>query len=169
MNRLGTLVTVFLLVFHLGNPAHAQMEESRTKIQMTITAGGKSVVTELNSFSTSLSRSNPEPASAATAKDSTGSKERFESNQDFVSLSMEVKRITDDLMKVFGKKESRFDGTITITDTYGKLPTRTFKFKQAQLSAYSEQVSAVSYGDSYSTAYLSINCPEISINGIEMN
>ena len=165
MKRLSTLIIVFLLALHLGSPVYAQMEESRTKIEMTIVSGGKTVITELSSVSTSLSRSYEETVPASAPKDSV-KKDGFLLNAGSVSLNMEVKRVTDDLLKIFGKKKNQFDGTITVVDTYGKIPTRTFKFKGATLLAYSEQVSSVSYGDTYGSAFFSITCSDITINGI---
>lgn len=81
-------------------------------------------------------------------------------------LTMDAKKISDDLLKVFAKKQTRFDGTITIVDSYGKNPTRTIKFKQASLYSYSDQMSAPSYADGYGSYAISLYCQEISINGI---
>ena len=82
-------------------------------------------------------------------------------------LTFEVKNISDELLTIFAKKKNLFDGTITIVDTYGKIPTRTIKFKKAGLYNYSDQISGGIYSaDSYSSAAVSISCKELSINGI---
>jgi hypothetical protein len=165
MKNLRTLALGLLLVLLLGNKASAQMEENRTKIEMTLYFGGKTVVTELVSLSTSITRNYDEPAPSLPAKDSL-KKEAAPEKPGSAYLTMEIRRISDDLLRIFSKKQNRFDGTITIVDTYGKLPSRTFKFKQAMLATYSEQSAAASYGESYGAGYFSITCPEVTINGI---
>jgi hypothetical protein len=155
--------TSSLLLF-LVTPTHAQTEESHAKIQMTVVVAGKNVVTELNGVSTTLSR-NYEETTIIAAKDTSKSKAPGFYPGTFY-LTIDAKKISDDLLRVLAKKQNRFDGTITIVDTYGKNPTRIIRFKQASLSSYSDQMSAGSYGENYGAAAISINCQEVSINGI---
>ncbi len=165
MKSLRILPLLFLFMSHFGNKAYAQMEESRTKIELTIRSGGKTIVAELTSLSTSINRGYEEPVSPAGAKDSVKKKEDpYKTASAY--LNMEVRRINDDLLRLFGNKQNRFDGTITIVDTYGKVPTRTFKFTQAMLSSYSEQNASASMGESYGSGYFSITCSNLTINGI---
>ncbi|WP_345949271.1 type VI secretion system tube protein TssD [Mucilaginibacter sp. PAMB04274] len=81
-------------------------------------------------------------------------------------LTVDAKKVSDEMLKVFAKKQNRFDGLITIVDTYGKNPTRTIKFKKASLYSYSDQLSAGSYSETYGTAAISFSCQEVSINGV---
>jgi hypothetical protein len=151
--------------------AKAQSEERRNTIQMTITFGGKTIITDLNTVSTSISRYNDEelPDVKSAAQDTgkpniapTGQSSSF-------SLGMEVRRINSELLKVLAKRQNHFDGTITITDTYGKNPTKIIKFRSAGLSNYSDQYSAVTYtADAYANCSLSINCKELSIDGVSI-
>lgn len=156
-------LSLFLL-FSLTS-AFAQSEDNRTKIQMTVTFGGKSVVTDLNGVSTSLSRNYEETPVIKAAKDSVKNKMPGYYLGGFY-LTLDAKNISDDLLRVFARKQNRFDGTITMVDTYGKNPTRTIKFKQASLYSYSDQLSAGPYSETYGTAAISISCKEVSINGI---
>ncbi|WP_345950015.1 type VI secretion system tube protein TssD [Mucilaginibacter sp. PAMB04274] len=156
--------TSSLLLLFFATHTRAQTEESRTQIQMTIVVAGKNIVTDLNGVSTSLSRNYEETPVIAT-KDTSKSKLPGYYPAGFY-LTLDAKKISDDLLRVLAKKRNRFDGTITIVDTYGKKPTRTIRFKQASLYSYSDQMSAAGYSDTYSAAAISISCQEVSINGI---
>ncbi|RZK70802.1 MAG: hypothetical protein EOO85_20690, partial [Pedobacter sp.] len=72
----------------------------------------------------------------------------------------------DDLLKLVTGKNSNFDGTITITDSFGKLPSRTIKFFKANLYSYSDQYSSTYYNDTVGSVAISISCSSLSINGI---
>ncbi|CAM4426731.1 hypothetical protein SAMN06265348_12120 [Pedobacter westerhofensis] len=164
MKNISTFTfTFFLLLFTIG--VSAQTDENRTKLQMMISFNGKSVVTELNSVSTSLSRIYDEAITIKAVKDSL-KKELPSSYLKTFYFTIEAKKISDELLRVFARKQNKFDGTITMIDTFGKNPTRTIKFKQASLYSYSDQMSSMSYNDSYGSASISISCQEVSINGI---
>ncbi|WP_345953975.1 type VI secretion system tube protein TssD [Mucilaginibacter sp. PAMB04168] len=156
--------TSSLLLLFFATHTRAQTEEGRTQIQMTIVVAGKNIVTDLNGISTSLSR-NYEETPGIAAKDTSKSKFPGYYSGGFY-LTLDAKKISDDLLRVLAKKRNRFDGTITIVDTYGKKPTRTIRFKQASLYSYSDQMSASGYNDTYGAAAISISCQEVSINGI---
>jgi hypothetical protein len=164
MKTIYAFISSLLLLLIVTN-TNAQTEESRTKIQMTVVFGGKNIVTELNGVSTSLSRSYEETPVVAAVKDSLKNTTVGYTPGTFY-LTIDAKKISDDLLRVLARKQNRFDGTITIVDTYGKNPTRTIKFKQASLYSYSDQLSAVAYSDSFGAAAISISCREVSINGI---
>ncbi|WP_374950169.1 type VI secretion system tube protein TssD [Mucilaginibacter sp.] len=163
MKKFAFTLALFLIFFL--KIASAQSDENRTKIQMTVTFGGKSIVTDLNGVSTSLSRTYEEMPAVKGVKDSVKYKAPGYGLSAFY-LTLDAKKIGEDLLRVFAKKQNKFDGTITVIDTYGKYPTRTIKFKQASLYSYSDQLSAGSYSESYGSAAISISCQEVSINGI---
>jgi hypothetical protein len=73
-----------------------------------------------------------------------------------------------DLLNIISKRQNRFDGTITITDSYGKNPTKTIKFKGATLYTYSEQLSEIPYSGAYGSCALSITCKELIIDGVNI-
>lgn len=165
MKALFALAVTFMLTVTSVKITYGQAEETRTKIQMTVTYGGKNIVTDLNGVSTSLSRSYDEAPITAAAKDSLKNKVPGY-YPGALYLTVDAKKVSDELLKVFAKKQNRFDGTITIVDTYGKNPTRTIKFKKASLYSYSDQSSAGSYSETYGTSAISFSCQEISINGV---
>ena len=152
----------------LTSQTFAQSEESRNKIQMIITHEGKSITADLNSLSTSISRTSEEDmAEVKTAADSTKTKlPSLALTGSAIYLSFDIKQMSNDLLKVFAKKKTRFDGTITITDSYGKNAPKSVRFKQASLYNYSDQFSAASYGDTFGSSVISIMCKEVAINGI---
>ena len=168
MNKLFQFAFTLSIAALLTTQTFAQSEEHRNKIQMVINYGGKPVSTELNSLSTSLSRTADEELPALVANpDTSKSKIKIPSAIGTAFyLTMDAKQIDTEMLKVFSKKQTRFDGTITITDTYGKNAPRVIKFKQASLYNYSDQYSATSYSDAYSSSVISIVCKEITINGI---
>ena len=165
MKRLLLSALTCSVLLTSGQAAFAQTESNRTNINLTISYGGKTITTELTNLSFSLGRYGDEADATLKGRD-TAKKPAVLYKSTSAILSMEVKRVSDDMLRVFSKKQNRFDGTISIVDNFGKLPTRTIKFKQASLSSYSDQYSAASYGEYYGASSISINCSELSINGI---
>jgi len=171
MKKNLNIALLVLLVAFLTSNASAQSAEQRNKMQMTVTYGGKTITTELNSMSTSLSRYEPEVVSAASvvAAAADTSKVKIKapvSNIPTFYLTLELKQISPELLNLMSKRTTRFDGTVTIVDTYGKYPNKVIKFKQAALYTYSDQFSAAPYNDGYSSAVISVSCKELSIDGV---
>lgn len=163
-NLLAFTLTLLLAVSFTGT--HAQSDD-RTKILLTVMYHGKSIVADVNSVSTTLSRAYNDAPPAAGIKDTSKTKNELSLYKDAaLYLSLDIKNISDELFQVLAGKKEPFDGTITIIDNYGKKPTRTIKFKQASLYSYNDQFSTASYNDSYGTTAISIICKEASINGI---
>ena len=160
-----TFAFFFALLLLVCSATYAQSEDSRTQLKLSISYGGKTIVTDLNSVSTSFSRVYDEVKPNNTATDSVKNKMPNLYSSGFY-MTIDVKKISDELLKVFAKKQAKFDGTITIVDTFGKNPSKTIKFKQASVYSYSDQFSSASYGDAYGATALSILCGEVSINGI---
>jgi hypothetical protein len=165
MKQLFALTMISLSSFLFIAKAHAQAEEERTKVQLTVNYGGKSIVTDLNSVSTAITRSYEEVPAGNAAVDTAKTKLSGIYAGSFY-LTIDAKKISDDLLRVFAKKDNYFDGTITIVDSYGKNPTRTIKFTKAKLYSYSDQFSTASYTDAYGATSMTLFCKEISINGI---
>jgi len=167
MKALPSLAVTILLSITVWQSAYAQSDENRTKMQLTVVYNGKSIVTDLNSVNTSLSRSYDDVAPAAGVKDTAKTKIASLYPGAFY-VTVDAKKVSDEMLMAFAKKQSHFDGTITIVDTYGKNPTRTIKFKQACIYSYSNQFSTASYGESYGASAISFSCKEVSINGINI-
>ena len=159
-------LSVLLFVALFSASVYAQAEE-RNKIVLTINSGGKNITAELSTVSFGLSRyadySTPLPADdkSAAAKDKTAPEERGA-----YSLVMTVKKVDTEMLKLFAKKATRFNGTIVVTDTYGKNPPREIKFTKAALESYQDQFTAAYYDDSYSAASVMLNCSGLAINGV---
>ncbi|WP_316850499.1 type VI secretion system tube protein TssD [Pedobacter agri] len=147
-------------------------EESRIKITMNIMANGKTVTTGLNSVSTSISRyyeDIPTLAPTANLKDTSSTKTSLPSSNyksGVFYLNLDAKNLPYEMLRLMAAKKSVFDGTITISDSYGKIPTRTIKFIKASLYSFSDQYSSSYYGDSIGNVAISLSCNSISINGI---
>ncbi|MGZ3872532.1 MAG: type VI secretion system tube protein TssD [Mucilaginibacter sp.] len=167
MKTLFSLTITCLLCFVLVKASYGQSDENRTKIQMTIKYEGKNIVTDLNGVSTSLSRVSDELPAIPAVKDSLKNKIPGYTTGNLY-LMVDAKKVSDDLLRVFAKKQNKFDGTITIVDNFGKNPPRTIQFKQASLYSYSDQVSAGGYSESYGATSISFSCKELTINDISI-
>ena len=164
-----TILFVLLIVFCFpATNLRAQSDENRNTLTMNINYGGKTIVTPLSSLNTTLSRYSDDNYLTVTKDTASGKKEKGEEKHSTVYLSMVVKKINPDLLAVFAKRQTRFDGTITIKDTYGKNPDTVIKFSGGALESYSDQFSGISYSDSYSGANVSLSCKLITINGVEL-
>lgn len=161
MKQLLTFTLAFLVCSSFIQRVQAQDDERRNKIQMVIVFGGKTITTDLSSVSSSISRYDDEVADTSEM----GKDSRSRS----FNLGMEVRKMDRELLKVLAKRTNKFDGTITIVDSYGKNPTKTFGFKKAGLSNYADQYSTASYNDSYGNISLSISCAELSVDGISID
>lgn len=166
MKQIITILTIVLLGSSF-NAANAQSDDNRNKLELTIVYGGKTISAELISVSTSLSRSSYYD-DASTIIDTAKSKTKTAAKHGAMYLSMMVKKVSVDLLRVFAKKEKKFDGNISIIDTYGKNPPMTLQFSGASLDSYSDQYSTTSYNDSYSGANVAITCTKLTVNGVEI-
>lgn len=166
-----------LLSFGLAaQRSSAQTQEARMKIQLSITAQGKQLTTDLNSISTSVSRYYDElqqqPSTTAKASDSVKNSSNLPKttySPGAFYLNMEIRSMPDELLKVLASKGQTFDGKITITDTYGKTASRTLSFTKASLYSYTDQFASTYYADSYGSASVSFSCKTLSINGIAID
>lgn len=167
------IFAIFLMIslFAAAN-SYAQTEEKKNKVTLTITDAGKQLSAELTSFNISISRyedSDDEPIDIKPAKDTV--KLKLPHNPvrrvDGISyLGLEAKAISTEMLKVIARRKGRFDGFITVVDPADNKVLKTVKFKQASLYSYSDQISAMSYGDSFGSVGLSINCKELTIDGV---
>ena len=170
MHKMKKLFKLSILLFLICQSAtlKAQSEE-RNKIVMTINYGGKNITADLSNVSFGVSRyadyATPAPIPTddknAAGKDKTTINERGA-----YSLSLIIKKVDTEMLKLFSKKDTRFNGTIVITDTYGKNPPREIKFTKGALESYQDQFTSAYYDDGYSAASAMINCSGLTINGV---
>ncbi|MEJ7560772.1 MAG: type VI secretion system tube protein TssD [Pedobacter sp.] len=168
-NLFTTAILLALMILSFNGYAQ---EDSRIKIVLSVNANGKAINTPLNGVSTSVARYYDEAISApvgAKAKDTVAAKLNVPATgvkAGIFYLNLDAKSVPDDLLKLIAGKNSTFDGTVTITDSFGKLPSRTIKFFKANLYSYSDQYSSTYYNDSVGSVAISISCSSLSINGI---
>ena len=168
-NTFSTGLILFVLTFiSLGSSAQ---DDSRIKIVLNVNTKGKVINAPLNGVSTSVSRYYDEAIAipATKAKDTTALKAVMPpagNRAGVFYLNLDAKSFPDELLKLVAAKNSNFDGTITITDSYGKIPSRTIKFFKAYLYSFSDQYSSTYYNDSIGNAAISLSCSSLSINGI---
>ena len=167
MKKLVTSSLLFLLLIAFTKTLKAQTEDNRNKLQMTINYGGKIIISDLSSVSTALSRYS-DYADLKTTKDSVKAniKGTADKQRGVIYLSLGVKKVNPDLLMLFSKRQTRFDGFISITDTFGKNQPIIIKFSQAALESYSDSFSSASYNESYSTSTVSFSCTTLTINGV---
>lgn len=166
MKKLSLWICTIILIITTQQSSYAQSDLQRNQLQLTIKFGGKDVVTPLTTVSTSITRSFSSFTPKLAGKDTTKQKELGEPSAFYLSLS--AKQASNDLLKIFSKNKTQFDGTITLVDTYGKNPTRTIVFRKASLYSYSDQLTPESYNDSYGAVAITLLCEELTINGVTM-
>lgn len=142
----------------------AQTDE-RNKIQMVVSYDGKTITTDLTNVGMGITRYKDYTEPAAATGNPAATKEKS-ILQGAYYLTISVKKVSNDLLKLFSKKQTVFSGTITITDSYGKNPPREIKFTNASLESYSDQFSTQSYEDSYSSAAISLSAKGLTVNGV---
>lgn len=160
------LLTASLMLFSIAG-AHAQSQNDRIRIQMTVTQSGKKIVSDLNNLSMSLTR--PVDDYTATAPKTSDTSKKDYGVKTYGSgayLNLEIKTLSNELLTLFSKKSNVFDGTVTITDSYGKIPERVISFKKARLYSLSDQYSGTYYSDTYGSSMVAFYCDELAINGI---
>jgi hypothetical protein len=167
MKKFFNLSLIFLVVSCFSFSAKAQSEE-RNKIMMTINSGGKNITTELSAASFGITRYDTYSTPVTDTTTGTNKTKPAVPERGNYYLAVSAMKVDAELLKVFSKKENRFSGTITITDTYGKNPPREIRFAKASLDSYSDQYTSASYDDAYGYASIVLGCSTLSINGVEM-
>ena len=152
MNKKFLSIT-FLLFCFLSQISYGQVEEKRTKIEITVKDGNKTITATVRSATASFTR-----PSALVPKDPL---EKTDPRSHYLSIDFEKQNIA--LLGAFVKNKNGIDGELTIIDTYGQTPSRKFEFKGATLDALSDQLN----GD-YSSSYLSLNCKTLIIDGVTL-
>ena len=144
------LSLLFLFFCFLTQITYAQTEEKRTKIEITVKDGNKTITAAVRSATISFAKP------SVAAKDSL---DKTDTKSHFMSIDFEKQNIA--LLSAFAKNKNGIDGELIMVDTYGKTPTRKFEFKGALLDALSDQLN----GD-YSSSYFSLNCRSLIIDGV---
>lgn len=137
-----------LLLFGMFVNAQSS-EDKRMKIELTVKHGTETIVSTLSSSTVAYTRQD-------YAVDSSSLPIR-----NFV-LSVNFDKSGIQTLRAFIKNKNGVDGQITITDTYGKLPSRKLEFKSAIMDGYSEQ-----FASEYSSMYFNMRCAELTVDGLK--
>ncbi|MDX6182875.1 hypothetical protein SGQ44_11195 [Flavobacterium sp. Fl-77] len=151
MNK-KSLILLAIVFFFLTQISYSQFDEKRTKIEISIKDGNKTIIVPVRSSTVSFSRS------ANSVKDTENSNDL---KNYYLSIDFEKQDIN--LLRAFAKNKTGIDGELTMIDIYGKAPSRKFEFKGATLDALSDQLN----GD-YSSSYFSLNCRSLIIDGVTL-
>jgi len=128
-------------------------EDRRIKIEIALKDGNKTVKALLRSATFSFTKT------SVTAADGTDKSEV--KNNYYFSLDFEKQDIA--LLAVLMKNKAGVDGQITMTDVFGKLPTRKFDFTKGRVDSLSDQLTA-----DYTSAYISLLCDSLIIDGVKI-
>lgn len=129
-------------------------EDRRIKIEIALKDGNKTVKALLRSATFSFTKTS---VAAADGTDKSEVKNNY-----YFSLDFEKQDIA--LLAVLMKNKAGVDGQITMTDVFGKLPTRKFDFTKGRVDSLSDQLTA-----DYTSAYISLLCDSLIIDGVKID
>lgn len=149
MNKIFFTIVTFACLF-FSVLTFGQQEEKRIKIEISLKDGNKVVKGAVRSATFSFTKS------------VINSETNEIKNNYYFSLDFEKQDIA--LLTAFMKNKAGIDGQITMTDTYGKQPTRKFDFTKGRIDSLSDQITA-----DYNSAYMSLICDTLVIDGVKID
>ncbi|AWK06167.1 hypothetical protein HYN56_18820 [Flavobacterium crocinum] len=149
MNKIFFTIVTFACLF-FSVLTFGQQEEKRIKIEISLKDGNKVVEGAVRSATFSFTKS------------VINSETNEIKNNYYFSLDFEKQDIA--LLTAFMKNKAGIDGQITMTDTYGKQPTRKFDFTKGRIDSLSDQITA-----DYNSAYMSLICDTLVIDGVKID
>jgi len=148
--------TLLLMTFLFVSALTYGQEDKRIKIEISLKDGNKIVKGTVRSATFSFTKS----ANNIAQKD--GTEKAEVKNNYYFSLDFEKQDIA--LLTAFMKNKAGIDGEITLTDTYGKQPTRKFDFTKGKIDSLSDQLTA-----DYTSSYMSLVCETLIIDGVKID
>ncbi|SFE02629.1 hypothetical protein [Flavobacterium phragmitis] len=142
--------SLLIVCLFLSALTYGQQEDKRIKIEISLKDGNKVVKGAVRSATFSFTKS---VMNAETNE---------VKNNYYFSLDFEKQDIV--LLTAFMKNKAGIDGQITMTDTYGKQPTRKFDFTKGRIDSLSDQITA-----DYNSAYMSLICDTLVIDGVKID
>lgn len=127
-----------------------QQDDKRIKIEISVKDGNKIVKGTIRS------------ATLSFTKTVINSETNEIKNNYYFSIDFEKQDIA--LLAVFMKNKAGVDGQITMTDVFGKLPSRKFDFTKGRIDSLSDQITA-----DYNSSYLSLICDSLIIDGVKID
>lgn len=144
----------FLIVIILFLPVQLllsqQTDEKRMKVEVSVKDGKNQVVSVLKSYTISYNKT------LLNNDDKSSDVKAF-----YLSLDFEKQDIP--LLRAFVQNKAGLDGQITVTDSYGKLPSRKIEFKSAVMELMTDQTT----GD-YHGMYMNLSSNTLIIDGLKI-
>ncbi|GHE49208.1 hypothetical protein [Sphingobacterium griseoflavum] len=149
----------------------AQNDEQRFKIELSISAAGKTAKTLLNSSSISFSRQDTYNSVDSMQKKSAeiqGSNTAPQLPHD-IYLSADASSISTAVMEILATHTSVFSGSIIVTDAYNQSKVKHIQFSDARLSGFTDQVSSYGYNGKPGSVAFSFICKTLAVDGIPIS
>lgn len=149
MNKIFFTIKLFTCLF-FSVVTFGQQDDKRITIEISLKDGNKSIKAPVRSITFSFTKS---VVNAETNE---------VKNNFYFSLDFEKQDIA--LLATLMKNKAGIDGQITMTDSYGKMPSRKFDFTKGRIDSMSEQLTA-----DYSSSYMSMICDSLIIDGVKID
>lgn len=151
MKTIYKFLTCFFLFFFSNLLFSQQTDEKRMKIEVSVKDGKNQIISVIKSYTISYNRTLLTPEN-----NKSGETKAF-----YISLDFEKQDIP--FLKAFVQNKTGLDGQITVTDTYGKLPSRKIEFQSATMDVMNDQ----SMGE-YTGMYMNLSCNILTIDGLKI-
>ncbi|AZA76680.1 hypothetical protein EG347_03675 [Chryseobacterium sp. G0186] len=150
MKTLYQFLTVIIVFLPAQLLLSQQTDEKRMNVEVSVKDGKNQVVSALKSYTISYNKT------LLNNEDKSSDVKAF-----YLSLDFEKPDIS--LLRAFVQNKAGLDGQITVTDFYGKLPSRKIEFKSAVMELMTDQTT----GDYYSM-YINLSSNTLIIDGLKI-
>lgn len=146
---------LFLATVLFVTVSHAQQwERNRMKIELSLQDGKETTFSNLTSVSISFNK-----PSTTAAKDSVNQQTVDDYNPCYIVITFD--RLDIPLLSLFMKKNTTLNGQITVTDSYGKLPSRKIELKSVVMDGMNDN-----FVNDNETSYMNLSCKSLIIDGV---
>ncbi|MDR2282537.1 MAG: hypothetical protein LBE37_04980 [Sphingobacterium sp.] len=157
--KISTVLHAFLFIslsslFAISTSRAQQWDGNRMKIELSINNGANTTVSSLTSLS--ISYNNP---SATTTKDSVDNLVIEDYNPCYIVITFD--QLDLPLLRLFRQKNTTLNGQITVTDSYGKRPTRKIELKSVVMDGMNDN-----FINDSETSFMNLSCKELIVDGI---
>ncbi|WP_104381202.1 hypothetical protein [Sphingobacterium sp. HMA12] len=149
------VLLLFLTTIFFVNISHAQQwERNRMKIELSLQDGKETTISNLTTVSISFNK-----PSTMTAKDSVNQQVADDYNPCYIVITFD--RLDIPLLRLFMKKNTTLNGQITVTDSYGKLPSRKIELKSVVMDGMNDN-----FVNDDETSFMNLSCKSLIIDGV---
>lgn len=152
--KLFLLIFTFYAFYQFGYSQST--DEKRMKIEICVKSGNEKICTALQSVTLSFTR----PAASDSQQVGTANPETSR----IYYLAIYLDRQSMPLLKALVQNKNGVEGTISMTDTYGKLPAREITFRSAVIDSFNDQF----VNDYPGNSYMTLRCAKIIIDGLKI-